>query len=202
MIDIIEKARKNKEVLHIKNFQIPEITWEDTLNFLYNESTIDNKSLQENSGWGSSGQVYGNIRAIRGYLLAQTNDLFPIFKGTSELMEKINGSKISESCTYYKNKPDSESYLDCNCGQDWHIQALRFSISNHLVSDHNDPNDVLYWQILGTSYWKINKDKVYKLSPGDLFYFNREDSHEVWQDGPRSGIIIDSLYERNKPPTE
>jgi ribosomal protein L16 Arg81 hydroxylase len=78
----------------------------------------------------------------------------------------------------------------------WHIQTLRFSISDHQVSDHNDPNDVLYWQLLGTSYWKMNKDKTYKMEPGDLLYFNKEDSHEVLQDGPRAGIIIDNIGQR------
>ena len=201
MLDIFKQAKIDKKVLHFKNFQTPEITWEDTLFFLYNESKIHNEEIQKHSFNGGYGRVYGNIKVTDGYFIPQTNDLFSIFKGVSELMEKINGSKKSEECTYYKNTPDSGAYLNCNCSEPWHIQALRFSISEHHVHDHNDPNDVLYWQLLGTSYWKINKNKVYKLNPGDLFYFNKEDSHEVWQDGPRSGIIIDNLHSKNMPPS-
>jgi hypothetical protein len=102
-------------------------------------------------------------------------------------MQKVNDGKTNENCIAYK----AESRGHCDCEAEWHIQALRIAIMRHTVSNHNDPNDVLYWQLLGTSYWKINNDKVYKLEPGDLFYFNQEDAHEVWQDGPRVGIIID-----------
>ena len=42
----------------------------------------------------------------------------------------------------------------------------------------------------------MNEDKEYVLSPGDLLYFNKEDSHQVLQDGPRAGIIIDRLSQR------
>jgi hypothetical protein len=196
MINIFKEAKLNKQILHFENFQTPEITWEDAINFIYKESTIINNRLKENPGYGGSGKVYGNIQSMNGYLLPQTNNLFPVFKGVSEFMKKVNGGNSGENCFYYKNKPDSNEYLKCNCEEMWHIQALRFSISNHRVSNHNDPNDVLYWQLLGTSYWKMNNDKVYKLNPGDLFYFNKEDSHEVWQDGPRSGIIIDAIKQR------
>ena len=75
---------------------------------------------------------------------------------------------------------------------------MRFVIGNNFVSKHKDPNDVLYWQVLGTSYWKMNNDKEYKLEPGDLLYFNKDDDHEVWQDGPRAGIIIDSIKDKIK----
>ena len=190
MIDIFKKAKLNKEILFFKNFQNPEITWEDTLNFVYSESMLDNPKLKGNNGWDGRGKVYGNILAMNGYLLLQTNNLIPVFKGVRELMEKVNGGISGEGCNYYNN-PNLTNDTKCNCDVMWHIQALRFCISEHYVSNHNDPNDVLYWQVLGTSYWKMNNDKVYILNPGDLLYFNQEDSHEVWQDGPRAGIIID-----------
>ena len=35
MKDTWAKAKENKEILHFKNFQEPEISWEDALNFVY-----------------------------------------------------------------------------------------------------------------------------------------------------------------------
>lgn len=186
MIEIFKQAKINQEVLHFKNFQEPEITWLDVLNFVYDLSKVHNENTKIRAS-KSGGVGYGSVIANKGYFLFEENNLFSTFKGVTDLMEKVNGGKSGEGCQYYA-KPTK----DCTCGSMWHIQTIRFSMSDHLVSNHNDPNNVLYWQLLGTSYWKMNKDKVYKLEPGDLFYFNQEDSHEVWQDGPRAGIIIDS----------
>jgi hypothetical protein len=202
MLDIFKQAKINKEVLHFENFQAPEITWEDATKFIYKESTFSNKELNQNHDRVNKGEtIHGNMIMNRGYLLPQTRNLFSVFPGVTELMNKVNDTKNSDSCSYY-NDPNITDIVGCNCSSPWHIQALRFSITEHHVRDHHDPNDVLYWQLLGTSYWKINKDKVYKLNPGDLFYFNKEDSHEVWQDGPRSGIIIDNLPSKDTTPPE
>lgn len=191
MKEIWAKAKNNKEILHFKNFQTPEIGWGDALKFVYDLSKIPNDNIIKRSGW-SGGVAYGSVLANNGYFLFEENNLFPIFKGVTELMEKVNGGNGGKDCVYYSGP------RTCDCEYMWHIQTLRFSISDHEVSDHNDPNDVLYWQLLGTSYWKMNKDKTYKLEPGDLLYFNKEDSHEVWQDGPRAGIIIDNIGQRIK----
>ena len=45
---------------------------------------------------------------------------------------------------------------------------------------------------------EMNNDKEYMLEPGDLLYFNKEDSHALRQDGPRAGIIIDDIKQRTK----
>lgn len=171
MIEIWKDAKKNKKVLHFENFQNVEFTWEDAVNFVYDEHMNNRVSEQ----WA-------------GYFFLQNADLFK-YNGVSELMKKVNGMAGSQYCEYYKYL--SQEDRTCNCDMYWHIQTLRFSITNHKVPNHNDPVDVLYLQLLGTSYWKINDDKVYKLNPGDLFYFNQEDTHAVEQDGPRAGIIID-----------
>ena len=143
----------------------------------------------------SDHEVFGSVLAHKGYFLFEESNLFPIFKGVTEFMEKVNGGNSGKDCSYYTNQKVQRG---CDCNENWHIQTLRFSISDHEVSDHNDPNNVLYWQLLGTSYWVMNKDKEYKLEPGDLLYFNKEDSHLVWQDGPRAGIIIDDIKDRDE----
>jgi hypothetical protein len=190
MKEIWAEAKKNQEILHFKNFQTPEIGWEDALKFVYDLSKVPNDNIMKRAGW-SGATAFGSVLAHNGYFLFEKNNLFPIFKGVTEFMEKVNGGNGGKDCIYY-----SENIRTCDCEYMWHIQTLRFSISDHQVSDHNDPNDVLYWQLLGTSYWKMNKDKVYKIEPGDLLYFNKEDSHEVLQDGPRAGIIIDNIGQR------
>ena len=74
---------------------------------------------------------------------------------------------------------------------------MRVSLSNRLVTDHHDPHDIFYWQVLGTSFWKIDKNVTYTLSPGDLLYLSKNNSHEVWCDGPRAGLLIDNLNNIN-----
>lgn len=194
MKEIWQNAKKNQEVLYFKNFQTPEITWDDVLSFIYNLSITPSEQMNERVKRSQGFQICGSTINKNGYFLFDENNLFSKFKGVREFMTKVNGGNSSEGCCYYNENFRGK----CDCNEQWHIQALRFSITDHTVSDHNDPNDVLYWQLLGTSYWTINQNKEYKLEPGDLLYFNQEDSHLVWQDGPRAGIIIDNIRDRKK----
>lgn len=191
MKDIWEKAREKQEVLHFKNFQQPEIGWEDALNFIYNLSKVPSDNIQQRSKREGGTAVGSAILTSSGYFWIEENNLFSQFKGLRELMEKVNGGNSGENCVHYSRDPGY-----CNCGEEWHVQTLRFVIGEHHVNSHNDPNDVLYWQLLGDSYWKINNDKEYKLEPGDLLYFNKNDAHAVRQDGPRAGIIIDAINQK------
>lgn len=193
MEDIWEKAKENQESLHFENFHTPTVTWEEIVTFIYNESVLDTGFENKvKSGLAyknnSSGQAIGNLYSEGTYLLPQSSALHKFLNGVSELMEKVNGSKDGDSCQYYDG-PIGQ--YNCTCNLRWHIQGLRFSIGDKFIPNHKDPCDVLYWQILGTSYWTINDDKAYKLNPGDLLYFNKEDTHRVTQDGPRVAIIID-----------
>ena len=195
MKEVWAKAKQNKYILHFKNFQEPEITWHDALSFVYELAKISNQHMAERS-IQTGGVAFGSaILTGHGYFWFEENNLFPIFKGVEELMTKVNGNDSGKDCMHY-----SGSAGNCDCGQQWHLQTLRLVIGDNNVNNHNDPNDVLYWQVLGTSYWKMNNEKEYKLEPGDLLYFNQEDSHAVWQDGPRAGIIIDGTKGlTNKP---
>mgnify|MGYP000225867927 CR=1 FL=1 len=193
MKEVWAKAKQNQEILHLKNFQAPEIEWGDILNFVYTLAKIPDKKMIDRS-IKEGGVAFGSaILTNSGYFWFEENNLFPIFKGVEELMEKVNGTNSGKDCIHYLGQPGH-----CTCDQQWHIQTLRFVIGGSNVSSHNDPNDVLYWQILGTSYWKMNNDKEYMLEPGDLLYFNKEDSHALRQDGPRAGIIIDDIKQRRK----
>lgn len=191
MKEIWAQAKQNQEILHFKNFQTPEIEWGDVLSFVYDLSKFTDPRILERSIKQNDVAFGSAILTNSGYFWFEENNLFPIFKGVTEFMEKVNGDNSGKSCTHYFGETGH-----CDCNQQWHIQTLRFVIGQHKVSSHNDPNDVLYWQLLGTSYWKMNNDKEYKLEPGDLLYFNKEDSHAVWQDGPRAGIIIDDIKQK------
>lgn len=190
MLDKIIDAKKNNYGFVIEKYQMPEITWEDVLLFLYKESLkkspdLEQKVIEQNNP--ADFNSIGNIQIQSKFWLSpQTNNIFKDFNGVSELLYKLNDSKDNSHCGYYNN--DS-----CSCNIPWHFQGIRISLSNRLVSDHHDPHDIFYWQILGTSFWKVNKDITYTLYPGDLFYLPKESSHEVWCDGPRAGLLIDNL---------
>jgi hypothetical protein len=190
MFELIKEAKKNKQGIVFEKYQMPNITWEDMMKYIYKESTIKNKDLEEKVGKVGNPIVLdciGNIQIQERFWLApQTHDLFEEFYGISELLYKLNNGVDNRSCEYYKQKQH-------NCSSDWHPQGVRMSLSDRLVSDHHDPHDIFYWQILGTSFWKIDNDITYKLEPGDMLYLPLENSHEVWCDGPRAGLLIDNL---------
>jgi hypothetical protein len=190
MLDQIKIAKKNKQPIVFEKYQMPDITWQDMLNFLYKESLPYNPDLIEKVKQVNNPEDFNSIGNIqiqnKFWLSPQNNNIFKDFNGVSELLFKLNNSKDNSWCSYYKN-------MHCSCDSDWHFQGMRISLSNRLVSDHHDPHDVFYWQVLGTSFWKIDGDVTYTLNPGDLFYLPEENSHEVWCDGPRAGLLIDNL---------
>ena len=190
MIEMFKEAKMNNQILHIENFKQPEITWEDAVNFVYKETEKQNWKLEQDFK-DSHRQVIGNVLLDTGaYFLPQRNDLHNVFKGVSEFMSTVNDGSNDDCLAYY----DQEN--GCSCDKVWHIQGLRFCIGKRPVFDHLDPSDVLYWQLLGSSYWTMNNDKVYKLNPGDLFYFSKINSHAVHQDEPRVGIIINDFNDK------
>ena len=183
MIDQFKKAKSNKEILLFKNFKQSNITWDNALQFIFDECKIENQNLKNNKNVDSLGNVQIQDKF---WLAPQTNYLFERFPEIQELLYIVNGNKENKTCNRYKTGV-------CNCDIVWHTQGLRMSLSPRYVSDHNDPWDILYWQVLGTSFWKMNNDVVYELNPGDLIYFSQEDSHAVWCEGPRAGFIIDGI---------
>jgi hypothetical protein len=190
MFDIIKEAKENRHEVIFENYQTPEISWDDMINYIYKESTAVNHDLQkkvkEVNNY-SDFNFIGNIQIQNQFWLApQTHDLFDEFAGVAELLLKLNNGIDNRKCGYYKKRGH-------DCSSDWHPQGVRISLSDRLVSDHNDPHDIFYWQILGTSFWKIDNGITYTLKPGDMLYLPLENSHEVWCDGPRAGLLIDNL---------
>ena len=46
MIDQFKQAKKNREILHFKNFQNVDFSWDTILNFLFEETKKENKQLE------------------------------------------------------------------------------------------------------------------------------------------------------------
>lgn len=193
IFDLIKEAKENNKALVFKKYMMPTIKWDDVVSFLYKESTSSgniSKDLEERvkkvNNPGDFNSI-GNVQIQNKFWLSpQSHDIFENFNDVSELLYDLNNSKDNKECQYYKEKGH-------DCKSDWHFQGIRISLSNRLVSDHHDPHDIFYWQILGTSFWKVNKDITHTLHPGDLLYLPKESSHEVWCDGPRAGLLIDNL---------
>lgn len=193
MFDLIKEAKENKHAVVFEKYQIPEITWEELLQFIYEESTISNPDLEEKANKNPEHVDFiGNVQIQSKFWLApQTNKLFDKFTGVTELLYKLNDSKENRDCDLYK------THLH-NCDLDWHYQGIRMSLSNRFVGDHHDPHDIFYWQIVGTSFWQIDGDVTYELKPGDLLYLPLENSHAVWCEGPRAGLLIDNWSNSNQ----
>jgi mannose-6-phosphate isomerase-like protein (cupin superfamily) len=190
MLELIKEAKKNSKAIVFENYQMPNITWEDVLLFLYKESLVTNENLEKAVNEVNNLSFFNSIGNIqiqeKLWLSPQSHNIFKDFDGVSDLLYKLNDSKDNSSCQYYNDQ-------SCSCSSDWHFQGIRVSLSNRLVSDHHDPHDIFYWQILGTSFWKVDNDITYTLNPGDMLYLPLENSHEVWCDGPRAGLLIDNL---------
>jgi hypothetical protein len=189
MLDKIKEAKQHGHGIVFENYQPPNITWEDVLNFLYKESITPNYDLENKVKQHNNDDFIsiGNVQIQSKFWLApQTSNIFKEFEGVSELLYNLNNEQEDTTCDYYKN-------MSHTCSLDWHFQGIRVSLSNRIVSDHHDPHDIFYWQIVGTSFWKIDNGITYTLNPGDLLYLPLENSHEVWCDGPRAGLLIDNL---------
>jgi hypothetical protein len=190
MFDSIKEAKKNKHGLVFEKYQMPDISWEDIVKHIYKESKLSNPDLRKKV------EKYQNLEALdyignlqiqnKMWLAPQTNNIFEEFNGVSELLYKLNESKENKECKYY-----FKGGHDCDLG--WHYQGIRISLSDRFVPDHHDPHDIFYWQIVGTSFWKIDGGITYELNPGDLLYLPLENSHAVWCNGPRAGLLIDNL---------
>jgi len=193
MNDIFKKAvEEDTPAIYFENFYKPESTWQDVMEYIYKASDTPSSFNQNNEEKDvHKVEIIGSLKIQRGiYLIPLARDLHKVFKEASGLMEKITGSDKVNSCKYYDGEYNQ---FPCDCGSIWHIQGLRFSATPIVINHHKDPCDVLYWQMLGTSYWTINREKEYKLNPGDMLYINKNATHGIRQDGPRVAILIDGL---------
>lgn len=69
------------------------------------------------------------------------------------------------------------------------------------LGKHNDNADVCFWQVIGSSNWKVFAQdgmKEHVLDVGDVIYVPRHMDHEVTSLGPRVGISFGLDYAAGK----
>ena len=199
MIDIkeIKKAKAESTGLLLKNYFPIKIDWQRTLDFIYSQATQENKELFETKrDVERNVEVFGNVLTQHPFWLApQTGLVWKDFPEIKEFIKKLNldfNSSVNfEDCDFYKHW----DLRSCSCKSLWHSEGIKVSLSNKFVPGHSDPWEAMYLQITGKSFWRIkgSDSTVYELDEGDLLYFPKQTSHEVWSEGPRMGLLVNAI---------
>lgn len=198
LIEQFNQAKDNKHAIFVKNYFDIDISWQSILDFVYEQSCVDNEeSLELEKAKKHRGTaVHGNLTVTAPlWITPQTGKIWEGFPSIKEFMYKLNKDFNSndnfENCSFYSHWYDRV----CTCKSVWHSEGFRISLSNRFVSEHSDPWDACYFQVIGKSFWNIkgSKETKYELNPGDILFFPKETTHEVWSEGPRVGILLGAL---------
>jgi hypothetical protein len=197
-----KKAAINEEAVLIKDYFKTEFTWQNVLDFVYDQTKINNPDLEsKNKEQGPGVDTYGNILAQKPMWLApQTGLVWEHFPEMKDFLVKINKESgfnaDFSNCNYYKEW-DARG---CTCGALWHTEGIKVSLGEKSVGEHSDPWPACYLQSIGTSFWEIkgkNSTTTYELKEGDLLFFPKKTTHRVWAPGPRTGFLVNA--DRNNP---
>ena len=195
LLNIFDESIKNSSAVLLKNYFPNSINWQNTLDFIYKQSVIKNPDLKKKKNPQSLIDVVGNILTLYPFWLApQTGNVWDDFPEIKDFIIKLNKDCGNEEdingCSFYK-KWDAR---ECTCKSIWHSEGVKVSLSEKFIGDHSDPWDACYLQIIGKSFWKItgSDSATYELNEGDLLFFPKATSHEVWSEGPRMGLLVSS----------
>jgi len=192
-----KEAAIEEEAVFIKDYFKTNFTWQNVLDFVYDQTCLKNIPLELKSRDNESGvDVFGNILAQRPFWLApQTGLVWERFPELKDFLIKINSESgfgyDFEDCNYYKHW----DARNCSCESLWHTEGIKVSLGEKFVGEHSDPWPACYLQSIGTSFWEIkgkNSTKVYELNSGDLLFFPKNTTHKVWAKGPRVGFLINA----------
>jgi ribosomal protein L16 Arg81 hydroxylase len=195
----IKKAKSNTSAVVIKNYFVSDISWEDVLNFLYKQASIVSKvaSYEEHQKRDKArkdgADLYGDISMYPPlWIKSQTGKVWEEISQLKDYIKKLNedNQNIVKYCTCHEN-----NFRDVTkCGSTWHLDGIIISLAKRRISEHKDLEDSIYLQMLGKSFWKIKgqEENDFILNPGDLIFVPNEASHEVWGEGPRSGLLLAS----------
>lgn len=197
---------KNNNNFVVKRSYISNLpAWDQVLNFVYKQTSVQDLEEGNKKFFEQILPDLKIINTVHGNIIVQ--DPLWIKSATGKLWEEIpelktfisklnkdSGNDSSfENCQYYYRTFDR----NCDCDSIWHLDGLVVSLAVKHISEHRDIFDAGYIQLIGKSFWKINRDEenVIVLDPGDLLLIPKELNHEVWGDGPRSGVL---LYKKTK----
>jgi hypothetical protein len=202
LLSEFKEAAKKDEAVLVKDYFKTTFTWQNVLDFIYNQTKINNADLQAKSRDPDAGvDTWGNILAQRPMWLApQTGLVWEHFTEIKDFLVKINNESgfndEFSNCNYYKEWNDRI----CNCKAFWHTEGIKVSLGEKYVNEHSDPWPACYLQSIGTSFWEIkggNSTKTYELEEGDLLFFPKKTTHRVWATGPRAGFLVNA--NKNNP---
>ena len=163
------KSVEIKDLL-IKDYFKSTINWDRVLNLLYKNSDL----LQIiNPLWIKikQRQIFSDMPEIKDFLLKLNVD----FK-----------FEFNENCSF-----DDDWFSGvCTCNEQWHIDGIVVSLSPKTMNTHKDVHNSCYLQLVGDSFWELDGKDPIKLEPGDLLFVSKDITHQVWGDGPRSGILF------------
>lgn len=190
-----DEAINNSSAILFKNYFTTSINWQNILDFVYKQSLIKNEELDKKKNPDSRLDVFGNVLALQPLWLApQTGNVWNDFPDIKDFIIKINKDSDNEEnfedCNFYKHW----DARNCTCESVWHSEGIKVSLSEKHIAEHSDPWDACYLQIIGKSFWKITGKEsiVYELDEGDMLFFPKNTSHEVWSEGPRAGMLVSS----------
>jgi hypothetical protein len=199
-MDLLSKFKKaaiEEEAVLIKDYFKTNFTWQNVLDFVYDQTCRKNIDLEIKSRDSEAGvDVFGNVLAQRPFWIApQTGLVWEYFTELKDFLIKINQesgfSQEFANCNYYKHW-DARS---CNCESLWHTEGIKVSLGEKFVGEHSDPWPACYLQSIGTSFWEIkgkNSKTTYELNSGDLLFFPKNTTHKVWAKGPRVGFLVNA----------
>lgn len=201
ILNSFKEAKKNKHAVHLKDYFKINTNWQEILDYVYKQSSVDNdhKLEKEKSSRHSGASFFGNLMVLPPLWIApQTGKVWDGLTDLKDFLYKINNDcgfeGNFEDCAFYKHWVERP----CTCDSAWHSEGFRVSLGNRYVKEHSDPWDAVYLQIVGRSFWKIigSETNEYVLEEGDLLFFPKETTHEVWSEGPRVGILVGDVQNR------
>lgn len=191
---LIDEARNNKDIVFLKKFLTPAMSWEQCVNCIhynYNSDNNQNRHIERfiNRQDGST----SNIFAYRHLNLC----IFNIVENDLNIFQQVE--PILNNFNFNKSKYNSRILID-----------LVGNESKYNI--HKDKTDGISWQQLGTMEWRVfgdvdgeyekpldlDKDlsylkyKSYIFEPGDIIFIPKGVVHQVIVEEPRASILLNS----------
>lgn len=180
--DFSDSTIKNTGFL-VKSFFNSSVKWEDILELIHENSSIDNEELSFEAKKATSNgfvneKASGNVLIVDdlyfSVALDHNGSFFP-----SEIKDTLKGISSSKS---HKKFVYGSSHI-------------KVSIGSRLVPSHKDKWGAIVFQLTGKSTWNLQYpesgyNESFVVEPGDILYFPQGMFHSIKSNSARSSIII------------